>query len=662
MNHSSFRQVAFILGVEPSASALAGAEGVAWPPPPAVSVRKLLEFIVSRPIPIISVAPSPEPCPARTAIDTGYFDAPQALLDPQGSGEARVIADLRTAAQDRDGNKILQRVAGLVAENFVSPGSTSQTLITAMTQLAVTGASAFAAWSANPTQDLTPVLMSKGMPATAAASASQAIMSDFNAALWAVRNPAAGISESTLRQGLGNGNWVAVSGEDDPLDLPVNVGIAPFPQYHLRINVPTPLGSQSSIPVNIRFIVASSQSVTQAPCGMQFRGPVPAQPVIPPGDEIILYIHGEGSRAEEALDLIPALFTVGAAAGRSITVISFDQPSTAYSTMVPHESVAPTPPTPGILDTSPTPGSPILDFVFETIVTFVETLVVPLENPITAVVGGSLGGHMALRFAASQKSWVNNVVAWSPACVFDHSFRLGFNLPVVGNVGVTLSQQLLADHVTATRATEDESDSSRSDFFSTVWDQATFDATLADVLAVAAALIAADILPTVIGALGSAAVAASILALPAVPAQPLMWYRDDWPTGAPLVPLAPWGPAVSVGPAKAAYIQGARRDRREIYNPISRRWHWRICGEMIGFTFDALMPNINKPLLLLVGESDNYPEVHFKDNVTQLAGSLKGTGKCITVQDTGHSIHDERPYFLAAQILGFAPCPLTSEP
>ena len=122
-----------------------------------------------------------------------------------------------------------------------------------------------------------------------------------------------------------------------------------------------------------------------------------------------------------------------------------------------------------------------------------------------------------------------------------------------------------------------------------------------------------------------------------------------------MVPLAPWGPAVSVGPTKAVYIQEARRDRREIYNQVSRRWHWRICGEMIRYSFEGYAPK--KPLLLMVGEDDNYPLVHFADNVKSLAGTLKGLGKCLVVQDTGHSIHNERPFFLANQVVAFAPRP-----
>ncbi len=57
----------------------------------------------------------------------------------------------------------------------------------------------------------------------------------------------------------------------------------------------------------------------------------------------------------------------------------------------------------------------------------------------------------------------------------------------------------------------------------------------------------------------------------------------------------------------------------------------------------------------MVGERDQYPEVHFFSNVSHFATTLGGLSKALTVQDTGHSIHNERPYFLANQIVSFAP-------
>jgi len=644
MPYSSFRQIAYLLGGTYSASAMAKAEGKQWPPPPTISLRSMLSYVLSLHMQVTHIDPPPEPGSPRTTLSQGYLDAPPELLDrgqpapidcTTPTAEGRVSAELRTAAQLRDGNAILKRVAGRYAENFVNPGSYSQDLLTAMTQLAVTGSSAFAAWSANSTQDLTSYLTGEKMSPAAAATANQQIMSDFHAALQAVRNPGAGINTSSLRQGLKN-PWIAVSGEDDPPDYPVNVFIAPYPQYHLAITV-------QGIPLSIRYIIASSQS----------QGAAPATPSIPPGDEVILYIHGEGSRAEEACDFIPALFAAGAAAGRSFTVIAFDQPSCGYSTMVPHQSVAPMPPaTGGIIDTSSFAGAPILDFVENTIVTFVETLMASFPNMITAVVGGSLGGHMALRLAASQKDWVRNVVAWSPASVWDHDVKLGVKIDSVQLPAVSIPQRMLADPQLASRATDGpsppwpasaEADHMRPDFFSNVWCQDTVNLIkqepIVDIGAVAAALIGLEIFPNIVSAAMATYVVAAILSLPSVPPQPQMWYRDgDWPS-------------------KPVYIEETRRDRREVYNANFRQWHWRIGEEMIGFTFDALVPRMNKPLLLMVGEMDEYPEVNFFTNVKNFASTLNGLGKALTIGDTGHSIHNERPSFLANQIISFAPRP-----
>jgi pimeloyl-ACP methyl ester carboxylesterase len=559
---------------------------------------------------------------------------------------------LRQAAQLRDGNTILQSVARQVASNFLGLGPpVSQDMLTAMTQLAVTGSNAFAAWFANPVL-LTPFLTQLGMPLQAAVNANQQIMSDFNAARNAVRNPAAGMNEDSLRAGLAH-KWIAVSGEDDPPDFPVNVKIAPFPQFHFPITVQAPKGA---IDLSIRYILASSQ----------IQGALPGEPYMPPGDEVVLFIHGEGSRAEEALDFIPELFSVGADAGRRFTVFALDLPGFGYTTKtsglrgpLSHWDIADMPAqsgVPGVFDTSGFAGSPLLDFIENSISTFVEKLIVPFGNPITAVVGGSLGGHMALRLAASQKDWVQNVVAWSPASVEEHDFTI---------VGISIPQSFVANPVLAGRATDGapwpllEQDSKRQDFVTTVFYQNTADVRdqwFGYAYALAGALLLLGFVAAFVGAF---VIANALYFLAIVPPQPIMWYRDDWPPGA-LVRLPGYPPLVSfyVGVTKAVYIQEALWDRLEVYNTNFRQWHWRICEELLGFSFDALAPNINKPLLLMVGELDDYPDVHFFGYVKDFASTLNGPGLGLTVADTGHSIHNERPHFLASQVASFAPTPV----
>jgi len=49
MANVSFRQVAYLLGGINSASGMAKAEGIAWPPAPTISLRQMLSFFGSRP-------------------------------------------------------------------------------------------------------------------------------------------------------------------------------------------------------------------------------------------------------------------------------------------------------------------------------------------------------------------------------------------------------------------------------------------------------------------------------------------------------------------------------------------------------------------------------------------------------------------------------------
>jgi pimeloyl-ACP methyl ester carboxylesterase len=619
---------------------------------------------------VTSVRPPDEPRAPRMTVDPTYFndlayyDAPPYLLDgylvPPTSGGplscspasgpaiGRVAQQLRDTARLRDGNVILRYVANLSAEPYLNPGGPpgySQDWLTAMTQLAVTGSNAFAAWSADETTDLTAYLTGLGLSVPDAVTVNNKIMSDFNATLAAIRNPGAGMIEGNLRADL-KYKWIAVSGEDDPPDYPVNVKIASYPQFHEQITV-------DGHELSVRYILASSQ----------LSGVVLQEPAIPADDEVVLYIHGEGSRAEEALDLIPEIFSVGAAAGRSFTVIALDLPGFGYTTRIangvhetiPHEEIADMPPTsgvPGFVDTSPFTGSPLLDFVEHTITTFVETLIVPFGNAVTAVVGGSLGGHMALRFAASGKDWARNVVAWSPASVWERDVSL---------LGIySFPHRVIANPVLAGRATEGvtvsaegtrtETPDWRKTFFDTAWCQPTADIAGQfgpSVAAVALALITAGVITSFLGILLASAIVVALLALTPVPPQPSMWYRDDWPSDPPAL----------YGVAKTTAIQEDLDDRFEVYNLNFRQWHWRISEEMVGYTFDALVPFINKPLLLMVGENDDYPQVHFFSNVTAFASTMTGPGHALTIQDTGHSIHNERPHFLAEQIIGFAPAP-----
>jgi pimeloyl-ACP methyl ester carboxylesterase len=621
--------------------------------------------------------------PSATTLDPGYRQPPAELLDIP-AGEGRVTNLLRGAAQLRDGNAILKLAATHAYWNTlpVPPPDPRRdpvppakphippAMVTAMAQLAVTGSNAYAAWTANPigAPELSSFLAGLGMPLEAAQTAAGQIMADFHAAEGVVRNPLAGASPTYQRAGLPNGGWIAVSGEDDPPDFPVNVAITGYPQFHVMLTV-------SGIPLSVRYIIASNRGI-EIPAGAS-ANPSLNYPRIPPDDEVILFIHGEGSKAEEASDFIPALLEAGKEHRRSFTVVVIDQPGCGYTTSViggvhetvSHLDVAPMPPTNGVsvdgygIDTAPF-GSSLLEFVEDTIIQFVETVVLPQNKKVAAAVGGSLGGHMGLRLNAASPAWLKNVIVWSPASVWDSTTPLQL---IPGTVNIPDSWA--ASPMASQRATEAESDTTRSEFFTTVFDQDT--ANLHD-LGIAAGLAgilvggewgATSTIPglgAILAAAGAVDVGGAIYQVPVVPPQPQMWYRDDWGTlpGDPgALPCAPPPSAANFGQTKLIFICAGRLDRQEIYNANMRQWHWRICGECIGFSFDPLAAQIQKPLLLMVGSADSYPLVDFQRNVMQFGSALTGPGITQTIQDTGHSIHNERPSFLAQQVLDFIPVP-----
>jgi pimeloyl-ACP methyl ester carboxylesterase len=601
---------------------------------------------------VTSVSPGIEPIPVQTTISAGYVNPPQQLTDttffglnsnPPSVGDYnRVIALLRSAAQEKNANTILQTVALNYASNYQLPpySQTPQIVLTAMTQLAVTGSAAFAAWNGN--SDMQSFLEDQGVDASTAATYSTQITNDFNTALQLIRSPN---SRYTPQQDKGNTvPWVAVSGEDDSPDNPVNVQMSPFPQFHLTISVNNSLGQ--AISLNIRYLLASNNIPNTT-----------TVPFIPPGDEVILFIHGEGSRAEEAGNLIPPLLSIGSSVNRSFTVISLDLPSNGYSTMVPHTSVAGVP-----SDTTQFLGVnlgetltafPLLDFTQSAITTFVEQLLSTLafSNPIVAVVGGSLGGHMALRLLASQPAWLKRVVAWSPASVEDHStlsipsLPLSmFTNPVLSSSNPNSSMSMSAPELSGGAQNND----SRFQFFQNVFVNDTFFGVIiqwttvfAAVALVYPALVAAG---SLFGLLFVAFLVANIFsAFQTEPPQATMWYWDNWP-------------------GKPNAINQDILDRCEIYNETFRQWHWRICEELISFDFSVLSGSFVNPLLLLVGEEDNFVDAHFLDNVKALASNLGSPGYCFTVQQTGHSIHDEHPTFLAQKIIDFTAPPFAGSP
>jgi len=125
--------------------------------------------------------------------------------------------------------------------------------------------------------------------------------------------------------------------------------------------------------------------------------------------------------------------------------------------------------------------------------------------------------------------------------------------------------------------------------------------------------------------------------------QPKMWYRDHWPCAARHTNRAMW-------------------DRREIYGPEFRRFHWQVAHEQLVFSHvevtDGRAPwqRIRGPMFLAAGDQDNYMWTHIHDRTADLGRLLEGAGvegDCWLFANTGHSIQDERPALLARKLDAF---------
>ena len=119
-------------------------------------------------------------------------------------------------------------------------------------------------------------------------------------------------------------------------------------------------------------------------------------------------------------------------------------------------------------------------------------------------------------------------------------------------------------------------------------------------------------------------------------------------------------------PASANNI-GSRRARQEVYSPNFRQWHFRVAGEQLIYshvdrverwdTTSEWRYKLNVVKHLLIGSAqDNFPGSNINDATKKLADLMTATpGTGLFLSNTGHSVHFERPRFLAGEIADFLP-------
>ena len=532
----------------------------------------------------------------------------------------RLISTLRGAAQTQHPYRILARAArAFYSAQHPTTGSSPKEdvkLGNALADLAVTGRVAYTAFKNPPLSEaavrnsirnwLTPSLP----PPTTYAEVDDAISPALDrayAVAWALRGPAA--QQAAARAPLG---WIAVSSDDDKPHRPVNIPPPPFEQFEIPVTVAVgPAGATPTVTIQTRFFIASAaddDAPATIPPSPRTLPPDPV-PRVPAGHLVILFLHGHSSSAEEALDIIPHILKASLDRGRKYSIISLDLPNNGYSETFAHERIANPrgtswPSAPG--DFTVLLRTPILDYIENFVVAFVDALheKTPIKNRFAGVIGGSLGGNLGLRLGQrdlTASPWLGaGIVSWSAASVWKPMVNSVFNS--------------IAPGVCWGRSIEPENAGSRSEYFSGVYDK-----------------------PAVWTA-GSRT-------------QPQMWYRDNWE------------------PCKARKIRESRIARQEIYDANFRQWHWRVaCEQLIFSHIDRVAHGDNNTpwryernkarQLLIAGEKDDFTGTHIFRRTRELSALMVGTpGRSLFLKDTGHSMHIERPIFLAGQIVDFLPGP-----
>jgi pimeloyl-ACP methyl ester carboxylesterase len=431
---------------------------------------------------------------------------------------------------------------------------------------------------------------------------------------YRVANALRGPNFTPARRDLG---WIAVSGEDDqpyrPVNVPTNKG--GFPEFHIAVKA-----RGFNLPVNTRYMIAHSQNpppFTRPAAPLVDAGPrrrVEADPLPALANDaaVILFIHGLDSRLEEADDLTAALHLYGR--GLNWTIISMDLPTSGYADHINHERISP------ISDVA-CHNTPLVDFVEEFIVSFVDTLDIQLSGQlkpkIKAVVGGSLGGNMAMRLGRRPNTpWITKTVAWSPASIWPsfiaqpNAFAAGCDTSWDPGHDLAVNQGLKWGGLEDRFLPGFETPELRRELFYGAFD---WD--------------------------GGAVV--GIFSPSNHEPQAYCWYSDQWH-------------------GKKDAISGARLDRQETYDANFRAWHWRLGAEQLAFSHQQFAPGTQEPLylrntkpMLLIGGQEDHCAGLFS-SLQQVVPKMTNTpGRAQFLTNTGHSLDNEHPEYVAREIANF---------
>jgi pimeloyl-ACP methyl ester carboxylesterase len=550
----------------------------------------------------------PQPA-TRSMYNSPSAANPGAPASTLGANEGRLRGEIRAVAATRDPLISLCKAAQMFTYNRPASANTpsDRDFGNAFADLSVTGKEAFSKFMHLPPTEA----ILRGHRECAGASASSIAMALDRA--YSVANALRSPHDSSERRALG---WIAVSGEDDqpyrPVNVPSNGGR--FPEFQLRVNVPN-----FGLPVNTRYMIAharnpppfSRPATPLVDGGAGRRVPADPLPALANDADVILFIHGMDSRLEEADVLTKALHRLG---GRNWTVISMDLPTSGYADNIDHRKISP-------ISAVTCHFTPVVDFIEEFIVAFVDTLDGQLRGQlkprIRAVVGGSLGGNMAMRLGRRPNTqWIANVVPWSPAAIWPSMIAqrnaVAAGCDTTWNVGkdrgvnTGLKWGGLEDRFSPDRETPEL----RRELF-----YGGFDWDGGDLV--------------------------WLFSNQNHQPQAACWFQNEWS-------------------CKSASIQAARLDRHETYDANFRAWHWRLGAEQLAFSQQQFAPGTRQPLyllntkrmLLFCGMEDVCGDLcqYTRDVASKMVNT---PGKARFLQHTGHSLDNEHPNWVAAQIADF---------
>lgn len=320
----------------------------------------------------------------------------------------------------------------------------------------------------------------------------------------------------------------------------------------------------------------------------------------------ILLIHGHSSSTQEFVELIPAI------AGRA-HVFALDLPNCGRSSDVDAADVR-----------FAYASHPSLHYLHELIASFVRNIIerrLP-PNQKLRVAGGSLGGNLGLWLGCRSPgyTWLGDVMVWSPGSAW--------------NVGFS---QVMGGPVALGRAREN-------------WDGRRIEFLIESYVKRIAGLF---------------------------PPQPYYWYADDWGGGpltfrcnlsCPAPPFSSASHAYAYQPMtqrKARAIEASLASANANYRGARAAWHWQVAGDQLVFSHRTVMAStgapaiasLSRPTLMMAGVHDNRRPVDLHRATRDLAQAANASPLCSVpvhfeeVQRSGHSIHNERPDFLASVLL-----------